>query len=126
MQCQDFELVKTITVDDLLSLIREHCNNVDDLVSEEAKQSGNLFVLAELSHYLIDSVIDKGKIRPHVDDIFGALNSLGEMERIDIDDLLMVGVFELLLDSEDVVSLAHAKLKGGALQLFNETLSIWR
>ena len=78
-------------------------------------------VLGDFAIYLRDGMANEREL----DDAFDFLNTMGATDDTEVQNQLVVGVLEILADTDRSIAMAKKKLKDKSLELFDRTLSGW-
>src|SRR4030066_219645 len=86
---------------------------------------GPYSILGDFAIYLRDGIKKDEIQKDELDRAFNFLNEMGASDDIEVQNQLVVGVLEIMADTDESVSVAKQNLKGKALELFERTLSGW-
>ena len=107
-------------------------DTIDILVSRFPKfaksadlDEGPYSVLGDFAIYVCDGIESESIATPDLDKIFAFLNELGSSGDIEVQNQLVVGVLEILTDTDKCVDAARQRLRGQALQFFERVLVGW-
>lgn len=107
-------------------LTKELLSDFPDFVREMQPDDIQPFMLfGDFGIYLRDGIENDSFDELQLQKIFNFLNKIGESTNDEVHNLLTVGVFEILTDSEKVVKMAKLKLKGDALKDFEMIKIYW-
>ena len=119
MRFQDNSLLKPETV--ISTLLVEY----PDFAKSVDIGEGPYSILGDFAIYLRDGIKKDTMQTDELDRVFNFLNEMGASNDLEVQNQLVVGVLEILADTDESVSLAKRSLKGKALELFERTLSGW-
>ena len=102
----------------IISKLAEKCPWFSDSIDLD---EGPYSVLGDFAIYLRDNIVDEEELN----DAFDFLNQMGASDDTEIQNQLVVGVLEILADTDSSVLVAKKRLIGRSLELFNRTLSGW-
>lgn len=119
MRYQGNSMLKSETV---ISALLEECPRFAKLVDVE---EGPYSILGDLAIYLRDGIASNSLQEEELSKAFVFLNDMGASDDPEIQNQLVVGVLEILADTDESVAEAKSKLEGQALELFVRTLSGW-
>nr|VFK48134.1 MAG: hypothetical protein BECKTC1821E_GA0114239_11033 [Candidatus Kentron sp. TC]VFK63671.1 MAG: hypothetical protein BECKTC1821F_GA0114240_11032 [Candidatus Kentron sp. TC] len=86
---------------------------------------GPYSTLGDFAIHLRDGITNATLQADEIDDAFGFLNAMGKSNNPEIQNQLVVGVLEILADTDKSISMTNSNLKDRALALFRRTLSGW-
>lgn len=75
--------------------------------------------------YLRDGIVTNAVGGDELNCAFDFLNSMGVSNNLEVQNLLVVGVLEILADTDESTRIAKQKLKNYALESFERVLSGW-
>lgn len=75
--------------------------------------------------YLRDGIVNNKIDNDELNRAFDFLNNMGASKNLEIQNLLVVGVLEILADTDESIRIAKQKLKNYALESFERVLSGW-
>lgn len=112
-------LKKEKVISTLLTECPEFAKSVD--LSE-----GAYVILGDFAIFLRNGIERKALQPDELGRCFSFLNKMGESDDLEVHNLLVVGVLEILTDTDDSLAIAKQYLKGHSLKLLERTLSGWK
>lgn len=112
----------TLKPQELLAFIQKEIPNFNDIVDLE---DGMYSALGDFAIYLRDGISEKSISDSDLKSAFNVMNTMGAAEDLEVQNLLVVGIFEILTDADNVVAVVKENLEGGASQLFERVLVGW-
>lgn len=103
------------------TLLAEFPSFAESVDIEEAPYS----ILSDFAIYLRDGITNDTVQADELNHAFSFLNAMGASDDLEVQNQLVVGVLEILADTDESLSVAKRNLKGQALELFRRTLSGW-
>ncbi len=119
MHYLDNSVLKPETV---ISTLLAECPSFAKLADIE---EGTYSVLGDFAIYLRDGITNNTLQADGLESAFAFLNKMGASDDLEVQNQLVVGILEILADTDESTSAAKRKLEGRALELFNRTLSGW-
>ncbi|MEO3430495.1 hypothetical protein AAFN88_16675 [Pelagibius sp. CAU 1746] len=81
--------------------------------------------MSNFAFFVVDGIETGNFTEGETENAFQFMNDLGSSDSLDIQNLLVVAIFEKLVDSEECRKVAHQRLEGKARDLFERTLAGW-
>jgi|GEM_PF-2542756 len=119
MHYLDNSVLKPETV---ISALLAECPSFAKLADIE---EGTYSVLGDFAIYLRDGITNNTLQADGLESAFAFLNKMGASDDLEVQNQLVVGILEILADTDESTSAAKRKLEGRALELFDRTLSGW-
>lgn len=85
-------------------------------------EEGPYSILDDFALYICDGITNDTFEADELDRAFNFLNEMGSSGNIEVQNLLVVGVLEILTDTSESINISKQKLTGQALQLFEQAL----
>ena len=122
MRSQVSSLKSDLKPEDVLAFVQTEIPNFNDIVDLD---EGLYSILGDFAIYLRDG-IDKGTTsKLDLKAAFRIMNVMGASEDLEVQNLLVVGIFEILTDVDEVIEVVKQGLEGKAAQLFDRVLAGW-
>ncbi len=87
------------------------------------KDEGTYCILGDFGLYLRDGITENTIDNNALNKAFDFLNALGKSDDPEVQNLLGVGVLEILTDRNKTIQVSKKMLKGQALEIFNKTIA---
>ena len=113
-----YQVNKEENTESIVSVLAEKCSWFSEFIDWD---EGPYSVLGDFAIYLRDDLANEKEL----DDAFDFLNTMGASDDAEVQNQLVVGVLEILADTDNSIAMAKEKLKDHSLELFNRTLSGW-
>ncbi len=121
MHCQDSNL--NLKPYDLLLFIQKTIPDFNKIADTD---DGIYNALGDFAIYLRDSLDEKSISESDLKNAFQVMNMMGSAEDLEVQNLLVVGILEILTDKDNVVEIVKKHLEGNASQLFEMVLEGWK
>ena len=109
--------------EDVLPLIRAEFSCFDNTVDMD---NGVYDVLGDFAIHLRDRMTEKSLSECDTQKAFKIMNMMGASKDLEVQNLLVVGIFEILTDENATITAMQKGLKGTAAELFHRTLIGWK
>ena len=119
MRSQVSSLSSDLKPEDVLAFVQTEIPNFSDIVDLD---EGLYSILGDLAIYLRDSINEGTASELDLKAAFKVMNAMGASEDLEVQNLLVVGIFEILTDINVVTEIVRQRLEGKAAQLFNRVL----
>ncbi len=106
-------------------VIRDLLQEFPDFAKDVDVKQGPYTILSNFAIYLRDGIVDNTINSDELNRAFDFLNNMGASRNLEVQNLLVVGVLEILADTDESTSIAKQKLKNYALESFERVLSGW-
>ncbi len=111
-----------LTPETVISALLVECPGFEKIADIE---EGSYSILGDFAIYLRDGIASNTLPAGELDKAFAFLNAMGVSDDLEVQNQLVVGVLEILADTDESCALAKRKLEGNASALFTRTLSGW-
>ncbi len=122
MHYQEYEMKYKLKADDVQSFMRSEFDGFDDIVDME---NGLYDALGDFAIYLRDKMNEETLSEEMSQKAFNIMNVMGASEDLEVQNLLVVGILEVMTDEHKVVSLVKKGLSGPAAELFERVIVGW-
>jgi hypothetical protein len=106
------------TIDTLVDRFPAFAQSVD-------LEEGPYSVLSDFAIYIRDNIESDSFASADLENVFEFLNQLGSSENREVQNQLVVGILEILTDTDKCTEMARQKLRGQALGFFERVLIGW-
>lgn len=122
MRYQANSLQSDLKPEDVLAFVQKEVSNFNDFVDLD---DGLYSILGDFAIYLRDSIAQGVISELDLKSAFKVMNHMGESEDLEVQNLLVVAIFEILADIDDVIEIVKKGLVGNASELFRKVISGW-
>lgn len=106
----------------VLAYIQEEMPRFNDIVDLD---DGVYSALGDFAIYLRDGIAERSIPELELKAAFMIMNAMGEAEDLEVNNLLVVGMLEILTDVDVVADVVKKGLEGKAEEFFSRVLSGW-
>lgn len=122
MLYQDSDLERSLKPEGVLSFVRSEFVNFDSIV---AIDDGIYNAFGDFAIYLRNEIVEKSLSGKELQKAFKVMNTMGASKELEVQNLLVVGILEILSDEDRVVAIVRGGLVGNAADLFQKVLIGW-
>ncbi|MEP4151333.1 MAG: hypothetical protein ABJL73_08510 [Lentilitoribacter sp.] len=108
--------------EDVLPFIRSEFEDFDSIVDLDDGIYGGL---GDFAIYLRNEMNGESLSEEKCQKAFKIMNAMGASKDLEVQNLLVVGILEILTDKDKVVSLVRSGLNGQAAEIFEKVLNGW-
>lgn len=108
--------------EDILTFMRAEFEGLDSIIDID---EGMYDALGDFAIYLRDGINKKSLSDEKFNKALKIMNTMGASNNLEVQNLLVVGIFEILTDEDDVVSSVKCGLTGPASEMFERVLVGW-
>lgn len=108
--------------EDVLTFMRAEFGGFDSIVDID---EGVYDALGDFAIYLRDGINKELLSDEECQEAFKLMNTMGASNNLEVQNLLVVGILEILTDEDNVAALVKRRLKGPAAELFERVLAGW-
>ena len=108
--------------EDVLTFMRAELGGFDSIVDID---EGVYDALGDFAIYLRDGINDESLSDEKCQEAFKIMNTMGASNNLEVQNFLVVGIFEILTDEDDVVASVKRGLIGPAAEMFERVLIGW-
>jgi len=128
MHYQDNDLKTDLKPEEVLSFVRTEFADFDRIIDIDIDidiDNGMYDTLGDFAIYLRNGISEKSLSEENLKKAFKVMNTMGASKELEVQNLLVVGILEILTDEGQVVSVVKEGLTGSAAELFERVLIGW-
>jgi len=122
MHCQDNDMNEHLKPEKVIPFIRSEFPCFDNIADMD---EGIYSALGDFAIYLRNGISNKTLTDSDLRKAFKVLNKMGRAEDLEVKNLLVVGIFEILTDNDEVTEVVKCSLEGESGELFERVLAGW-